>query len=50
LPRGEALVIGAEGYAPSSPTAQTVAAERYLLETVLRRPVIVKSFSGIRHN
>ena len=50
LPRGQALVIGAEGYAPSSPTAQTVAAERYLLETVLRRPVIVKSFSGIRHN
>src|SRR5579864_3650828 len=41
LPRGEALVIGAEGYAPSSPTAQTVAAERFLLETVLRRPVIV---------
>ena len=49
LPRGEALVIGAEGYAASSPTAQTIAAERYLLETVLRRPVILKSISA-RHN
>lgn len=39
----EALVISAEGYKPGSPTAQTVAAERYLLETVLRRPVIVRT-------
>lgn len=38
----EALVIAAEGYADGTPTAQTVAAERYLLETVLRRPVIVR--------
>jgi exopolyphosphatase/guanosine-5'-triphosphate,3'-diphosphate pyrophosphatase len=50
LPRGEALVIGAEGYAASSATAQRIAAERYLLETVLRRPVIVKSLSAVRHN
>jgi CHAD domain-containing protein len=42
LAKNEALVISAEGYAPQSPTAQSVAAERYLLETVLRRPVIVK--------
>src|SRR5450755_584788 len=42
LGRNEALVIAAEGYAPGSSTAQTIAAERYLLETVLRRPVVVK--------
>jgi HD superfamily phosphodiesterase len=42
LGRNEPLVIVAEGYAPGSPTAQTIAAERYLLETVLRRPVVVK--------
>jgi exopolyphosphatase/pppGpp-phosphohydrolase len=41
LGKNEALVIAAEGYAPGSPTAQTIAAERYLLETVLRRPVVV---------
>jgi CHAD domain-containing protein/HD superfamily phosphodiesterase len=40
--RNEALVIAAEGYAEGTPTAQTVAAERYLLETVLRRPVMVR--------
>jgi CHAD domain-containing protein/HD superfamily phosphodiesterase len=42
LARNEALVIAADGYTPGSPTAQTIAAERYLLETVLRRPVVVK--------
>ncbi|HTW30380.1 MAG TPA: CHAD domain-containing protein [Candidatus Sulfotelmatobacter sp.] len=42
LAKNEALVIDAEGYAEGSPTAQTVAAERYLLETVLRRPVVVR--------
>jgi exopolyphosphatase/pppGpp-phosphohydrolase len=42
LGKNEALVIAAEGYTPTGPVAQTVAAERYLLETVLRRPVIVK--------
>jgi CHAD domain-containing protein len=40
--KNEALVIAAEGYADGTPTAQSVAAERYLLETVLRRPVVVK--------
>lgn len=40
--KDEAVVIAAEGYMPASDTAQTIAAERYLLETVLRRPVIVK--------
>jgi CHAD domain-containing protein/HD superfamily phosphodiesterase len=42
LGKNEALVIGAEGYADGTPTAQAVAAERYLLETVLRRPVVVR--------
>jgi hypothetical protein len=39
----EALIIGAEGFVPGSATAQAVAAERYLLETVLRSPVVVKA-------
>ena len=45
LGKNEALVIAAEGYAEGSPTAQAIAAERYLLETVLRRPVIVRAMS-----
>ncbi len=43
LGQNEALVIAADGYLPGSSTAQTIAAERYLLETVLRRPVVVKA-------
>jgi len=43
LTKNEALVIAAEGYTPGSPAAQTIAAERHLLETVLRRPVLVKA-------
>jgi len=39
----EAVMIGAEGFVAGSSTAQAVAAERYLLETVLRRPVLVKA-------
>jgi CHAD domain-containing protein/HD superfamily phosphodiesterase len=39
---GEALVIAAEGYSPLGPSAQTIAAERYLLETVLHRPISIK--------
>jgi len=42
LGKNEALVIAAEGYVAGSPTAQTIAGERYLLESVLRRPVVVK--------
>ena len=49
LGKNEALVISAEGYADRTPTAQTVAAERYLLETVLRRPVIIRPSSAVRH-
>jgi CHAD domain-containing protein/HD superfamily phosphodiesterase len=43
LPPNQALVIEAEGFVAGSATAQAVAAERYLLETVLRRPVVVKA-------
>jgi CHAD domain-containing protein len=38
----EALIIAAEGYSPLAASARTIAAERHLLETVLRRPVVVK--------
>jgi CHAD domain-containing protein len=46
LARNEALIIAAEGYTLRSPTAQTIAAERHLLETVLRRPVVVQAMKG----
>ncbi len=48
LAKNEALVISAEGYGDGTPTAQSVAAERYLLETVLHRPVMVRAASGTR--
>src|SRR5580704_10618877 len=38
----EALLMSAEGYSPLSASAQTIAAGRHLLETVLHRPVVVK--------
>jgi len=38
----QALVIAAEGYSALVPAAQTIAAERHLLETVLHRPVLIK--------
>jgi exopolyphosphatase/guanosine-5'-triphosphate,3'-diphosphate pyrophosphatase len=38
----EALMVVAEGYSPLGPSAQTIAAERHLLETVLHRPIAVK--------
>jgi CHAD domain-containing protein len=43
LAPNEALVIAAEGFAVDSSTARAVAAERYLLETVLDRPIVVKA-------
>ncbi len=46
--RNEALVIAAEGYSPLSASAQTIAAERHLLETVLHRPIVVKSMKAPR--
>ena len=42
-----AITIAAEGYSAFSPNAQAVAAERHLLETVLRRPVIVKPMKSV---
>jgi exopolyphosphatase/guanosine-5'-triphosphate,3'-diphosphate pyrophosphatase len=48
-PKGnEALIIAAEGYSPLGTSAQTIAAERHLLETVLRRPVVVKPMKSFR--
>jgi CHAD domain-containing protein len=43
LAPNEALVIVAEGFEAGSRTAQAIAAERYLLETLLRRPITVKA-------
>jgi CHAD domain-containing protein len=43
LVANEALIIQAQGYSPAGCSAQTIAAERHLLEIVLRRPVIVKA-------
>ncbi len=42
LKGNEALIIAAEGYSPLGPSAQIIAAERHLLETVLRRPVVLR--------
>ncbi len=42
----EALIIAAEGYSPLGTSARTIAAERHLLETVLHRPVIVRSLKS----
>jgi HD superfamily phosphodiesterase len=47
--KNEGLVIAAKGYADGTATAQAVAAQRYLLETVLKRPVIVRPAPGSRH-
>ncbi len=46
LAPNEALVIAAENYSPLGSSAQTIAAERHLLETVLRRPVVVKAMNS----
>ena len=45
-PTMEAVVVAAEGYAPNNSTARIIAAERHLLETVLRRPVVVRSMKS----
>ncbi len=39
----EALMIAAEGYSPVGKFAQTIAAERHLLETLLHRPIIIRA-------
>ena len=43
LAPNEALIIAAEGFMADSSTAQAAAAERYLLETVLDRPIVIKA-------
>lgn len=48
LARNEALVIAADGYADGTATARAIAAERYLLETVLRRPIVVRAATKVR--
>jgi CHAD domain-containing protein len=40
--RNEALIVVAEGYSPLARSAQTIAAERHLLETILRRAVVIR--------
>ena len=40
------LEIAAQGYSPRDRTAESVAAARHLLETVYRRPVMVKALSA----
>jgi len=44
----EPLIIAAEGYSPTGQSAQTIAAERHLLETVLRKPIIVRPMKSAR--
>src|SRR5258708_6965743 len=43
LDRSMPLIIAAEGYRILGPSAQIIAAERHLLETVLRTPLLVKA-------
>jgi exopolyphosphatase/pppGpp-phosphohydrolase len=45
-PRPGCVVLEAEGYSPRNHTARNVAAERHLLETVLRRPVMIKAMKN----
>ena len=40
--RNQPLLIAAEGYSPLARSAQTIASERHLLETVLHRPIVIK--------
>ena len=42
------LEIGAQGYSPRDRMAESIAAARHLLETVYRRPVMVKPLGAIR--
>ncbi len=42
------LQIGAQGYSPGDRTAEAVAAARHLLETVYRRPVMVRAMRMAR--
>jgi len=46
LARNQPLIITAQGYTPLGRTARTIAAERYLLEIVLHRPVVVRAITN----
>jgi CHAD domain-containing protein/HD superfamily phosphodiesterase len=48
IAHNQALVIAAEGYSALIPSAQMIAAERHLLETVLHRPVLIKPLKRAR--
>ncbi len=48
LSTNEPLIIAAEGYSPTGAAAQTIAAERHLLETVLRRPIMIRPMRNAR--
>ncbi|MFZ0941116.1 MAG: HD domain-containing protein, partial [Candidatus Sulfotelmatobacter sp.] len=43
----EALVLAAEGYSPFGKAAQSIAAERHLLETVLHRPIVIRTMKTL---
>jgi hypothetical protein len=43
--RNQPLIIIAEGYTPFGSAARSIAAERHLLETLLRRPVVVRQMT-----
>jgi hypothetical protein len=42
------LEIAAQGYSPRDRMAESIAAARHLLETVYRRPVIVKPLGAVK--
>lgn len=44
------LVLRAEGYSPLDRSAEAVAAARHLLETVLKRPVMVRALRATRNS
>jgi hypothetical protein len=47
LPKNAPLILAAEGYLPFGASAQTIAAERHLLETVLHRAVIIRAMKNL---
>jgi CHAD domain-containing protein len=46
LKPNEALIVSAEGYVPGGAIGQAIAAQRYLLEMVLDRPVVVQAMKA----
>jgi hypothetical protein len=43
------VIVAVEGYSARSATARVVAAERYLLETILHRPIMIKRMGSGMH-